>query len=283
MAETRYIGKAIRRLEDRPLLTGAGRFIDDLRLRDVLEAAFVRSPHAHAVIRRIDATAARRMPGVEAVLTLADLSPLISQERLPLQFRTAELPPDITPFVLAKEEVAFVGEAVAVVIARSRYLAEDAAAAVAVDYEPLPAVSDCRSALAPAAPPAHRGRAGNLLLQFRQAYGDVVGAFARASHCASVNLKQHRGGAHSIEGRGALAAYDVNEDRLTLWSSTQLAHEVRSFPDAHAAPRREPAPRGGARRRWRFRRQVCHVPRGGGSCRRLPRAAASDQVDRGPT
>ena len=169
-------------------LTGAGRFIDDLRLRDVLEAAFVRSPHAHAAIRRIDATAARRMPGVEAVLTLADLSPLISQERLPLQFRTAELPPDITPFVLAKEEVAFVGEAVAVAIARSRYLAEDAAAAVAVDYEPLPAVSDCRSALAPAAPPAHRGRAGNLLLQFRQAYGDVAGAFARASHCASVNL-----------------------------------------------------------------------------------------------
>ena len=81
---------------------------------------------------------------MHAVLTLADLSPQLSQERLPLQFRSAQLPPDITPFVLAKDEVAFVGEAVAVVVADTRYLAEDAAALVAVDYEPLPAVSDCR-------------------------------------------------------------------------------------------------------------------------------------------
>ena len=98
-----------------------------------------------------------------------------------------------------------------------------------VDYEPLPAVSDCRAALAPGAPLAHRGRTSNILIEFRQSYGDVADAFARAPHRASVSLKQHRGGAHSIEGRGALAAYDVNEDRLTLWSSTQLAHEVRGF------------------------------------------------------
>ena len=91
------------------------------------------------------------------MLTLADLAPQLSQERLPLQFRTAQLPPDITPFVLAKDEVAFVGEAVAVVIADTRYIAEDAAALVVVDYEPLPAVSDCRAALAPGAPRAHRG------------------------------------------------------------------------------------------------------------------------------
>ena len=229
MAQTRYIGSSIKRIEDRPLLTGAGRFVDDLRFADTLEAAFVRSPHAHAAIRGIDVSAARALPGVHAVFTLADLMPLLSQERLPLQFRTAQLPPDITPFVLAKDEVAFVGEAVAVVIAGSRYLAEDAAALVQVDYQPLPAVSDCRAALAPGAPLAHRGRTSNVLIEFRQAYGDVADAFARAPHRASVNLKQHRGGAHSIEGRGALAAYDVNEDRLTLWSSTQLAHEVRGF------------------------------------------------------
>ena len=83
----------------------------------MLHAAFVRSPHAHALIRGIDTGAARHAPGVHAVLTLADLLPLLSEERLPLQFRTAALPPDITPFVLAKDEVAFVGEAVAVVIA----------------------------------------------------------------------------------------------------------------------------------------------------------------------
>src|SRR4051812_34693224 len=195
----------------------------------MLHAAFVRSPHPHALIESIDTSSAARAPGVHAVLTLADLSPQLSQERLPLQFRTAQLPPDITPFVLAKDEVAFVGEAVAVVIAETRFLAEDAATLVAVDYEPLPAVSDCRAALAPGAPLAHRGRNSNVMTEIRQSYGDVAAAFRDAPHRVTVNLKQHRGGAHSIEGRGALANYDLNEDRLTLWTSTQLAHEVRAF------------------------------------------------------
>jgi aerobic carbon-monoxide dehydrogenase large subunit len=227
--QAKYIGKPTRRIEDRPLLTGAGRFVADLRFPDMLEAAFVRSPHAHAAIRGIDTSAARRCPGVRAVFTLADLNPLLSQDRLPLQFRTAQLPPDIAPLVLAKDEVAFVGEAVAVVIAQTRYLAEDAAALVAVDYAPLPPVSDCRQALAPGAPRAHRARGSNLLVEFRQSYGDVADAFARAPRRARISLKQHRGGAHSIEGRGAIAVYDGNEDRLTLWSSTQLAHEMRAF------------------------------------------------------
>ena len=229
VSDSKSIGRSVRRLEDRPLLMGKGRFVADLAFPDMLEAAFVRSPHAHAAIRGIDTRAARGSAGVHAVLTLADLAPLLAQERLPLQFRTAKLPPDVTPFVLAKDEVAFVGEAVAVVIAQTRYIAEDAAALVAVDYEPLPAVSDCRKALAPHAPRAHRTRDSNLLVEFRQSYGDVAAAFARAPHRVSVNLKQHRGGAHSIEGRGAIAVYDANEDRLTLWSSTQLAHEVRAF------------------------------------------------------
>jgi aerobic carbon-monoxide dehydrogenase large subunit len=226
---TKYVGQPIKRIEDRPLLTGAGRYVADLRFPDMLEAAFVRSPHAHAGIRGIDTSAARSHPGVHAVLTLADIAPRLTQERLPLQFRTAQLPPDITPLALAKDEVSFVGEAVAVVIAQTRYIAEDAAALVAIDYEPLAAVADCRAALAPGAPRAHLARASNLLIEFRQSYGDVEGAFARAPHRASIKLKQHRGGAHSIEGRGAIAAYDANEDRLTLWSSTQLAHEVRAF------------------------------------------------------
>src|SRR6266851_1462430 len=229
MTAARYIGKPLPRVEDGPLVRGQGRFIDDLTFPHLLEAAFVRSPHAHAAIRAIDANAARRLPGVHAVFTLADLAPLLAQDRLPLQFRTAQLPPDITPLVLAKDEVAFVGEAVAIVIADTRYLAEDAAAQVMVDYEPLPAVSDCRAALAPGAPLAHRRAKSNLLIEFRQSYGDAAAAFARAPHRVSVNLRQHRGGAHSIEGRGALASYDLNEDRLTLWSSTQLAHEVRAF------------------------------------------------------
>src|SRR4051794_11581855 len=195
----------------------------------MLEAAFVRSPHAHAELRAIDVRAAQQYPGVHAVFTLADLAPLLAHERLPLQFRTAQLPPNITPFVLAKNEVAFVGEAVAVVIAQTRYIAEDAAALIHVEYEPLPVIADCRQALQPGAPPARRERPTNLLTEFRQAYGDIDAALANAPHRVSIDLKQHRGGAHSIEGRGALATFDANEERLTLWTSTQLAHEVRAF------------------------------------------------------
>ena len=223
------VGKPVKRIEDLPLLQGRGRFVDDLQFPGLLHAAFARSPHAHALIRGIDTSTAAGMPGVQAVFTLADFAPLLSQERLPLQFGGAKLPPDITPFVLAKDEVCFAGETVAMVIAQSRGLAEDAAAAVAVDWQPLPAVSDCRDALKDGAPTAHRGRASNLMLEIKQNYGDIAGAFARAPHRTSIKLKQHRGGAHSIEGRGALASYDVNEGRLTLWSSTQLAHEVRGF------------------------------------------------------
>ena len=229
MTDTHTIGHRVLRLEDGPLLRGAGRFIDDLKFAGMLEAAFVRSPHAHAAIRGVNAEAALRLRGVHAVLAYADLAPLLTAERLPLQFRTDQLPADVAPFVLAKNEVAFVGEAIAVVIARTRAIAEDAAALVDVDYEVLPAISDCRAALRPGAPLAHRSKSTNQLIELRQCYGDAAAAFARAPHRAGVSLKQHRGGAHSMEGRGAVAVYDVNEDRLTLWSSTQLAHEVRAF------------------------------------------------------
>ena len=229
MTERRQIGRPVHRIEDPPLVQGRGRFVDDIHLPGMLDAAFLRSPHAHANIRGIDAAAARALPGVRAVLTLADLSPQLTQARLPLQFRNAELPPDITPFVLAQDEVAHVGEAVALVIANSRCVAEDAAALIAVDYEPLPAVSDCRRAVEPGAPRAHRARADNVLFRISQKYGDIDHAFATAPHRLSLGLKQHRGGAHPIEGRGVIAAYDAGDDLLTVWTSTQLAHEVRAF------------------------------------------------------
>src|SRR6202008_1898584 len=103
-AQTHTIGKRVLRLEDGPLLQGRGRFVDDLNFPGTLEAAFVRSPHAHALIRAIDTAAARSHAGVHAVFTLADLAPLLTSDRVPLQFRTDQLPPDITPFVLAKDE-----------------------------------------------------------------------------------------------------------------------------------------------------------------------------------
>jgi carbon-monoxide dehydrogenase large subunit len=225
----RFIGQKVGRLEDEPLVRGQGQFVDDLKVPGTLEAAFVRSPHAHAKILEINGEIARRAEGVVAVLSLADLAPYIRQERLPLQFRNAQLPPDVTPYILAKNEAVFVGEAVAVVVAESRYLAEDAAALVDVIYEPLPVSADCLKAIAPDAPLAHLGRKSNILVEFKQSYGDIETAFALAPHKATLSLKQHRGGAHPIEGRGVLAVYDDTERRLTVWSSTQLAHEARAF------------------------------------------------------
>src|SRR5690606_26239822 len=170
------------------------------------------SSHAHARIVAIDVAAARAHPGVRAVYTLADLKGVLSSERLPLQFRSTTLPDDITPFVLAKDEAAFVGEPVALVIADSRYIAEDAAALVNVEYEPLPAVADCRAGARPDAPKARLSRPSNIVTELKQRYGDVERAFATAPHRATVSLKQHRGGAHPIEGRGILAHADPRED-----------------------------------------------------------------------
>src|SRR6516165_2117850 len=123
-----YVGHAVKRLEDRPLLTGSGRFVADLTFPGMLEAAFVRSPHAHAAIRAVDTAAARQCAGVHAVLTFSDLAPLLAQERLPLQFRTTRLPSDITPLVLAKEEGGFVGGAGGGVSAQPPNTAGDPAA-----------------------------------------------------------------------------------------------------------------------------------------------------------
>src|SRR5690348_17560704 len=142
MAAYKFIGQPIARIEDAALLTGAGRFVDDVPLPGTLQAAFVRSAFAHAHIKSVDVTAARAAPGVHAVLTYADIRPLLTQDRMPLELRVETLPPDITPYPLAKDEVVFAGEAIVAVIADSRYAAEDAAALVQVDYEPLPAVAD---------------------------------------------------------------------------------------------------------------------------------------------
>ena len=152
----RVIGRSVPRLEDEPLLKGEGRFIDDIRLPGMLQAAFVRSPHAHAAIRRIDKAAALALPGVHAVFTRADLLPHLATEYLVVGLPSASYKQDLNRPALAGDEVVHVGQAVAIVVADDRYIAEDAAALVDVDYEPLPAASDCRAALGAGAPKAHR-------------------------------------------------------------------------------------------------------------------------------
>ncbi len=229
MGKSSYIGRRQLRVEDRPLLLGAGRFIDDIHKPNLLEAAFLRSPIAHGLIRSVDASAARALHGVHAVYTLSDLRPVLTADRLPLQFPSTKLPPNISPFILADKEVSFVGEAVALVVADNRYLAEDALALIEVDIQELTAVSDCREALMAGAPKAHLNRPGNLLIEFVQQYGDAKAAVAAAKRRVTINIKQHRGGAHPIECRGVLAHFEPQDQMLTVWSSTQLAHEARFF------------------------------------------------------
>jgi carbon-monoxide dehydrogenase large subunit len=223
----RQIGARARRIEDPRLLRGRGRFVADVELPGLLHGAFVRSPHAHALVRTIDVDDALRTPGVVAVLTARDLARTLTTLRMPLGFPTSALPPDITPFVLAPEEVCFVGEAVALVIATSRYTAEDGAAAVFVDYEPLPAVADCRDALEPTSPKVRREAADNVLTKFNLSYGYCADAFRHAAHVFREELHQHRGGAHPIEGRGIVANFDAQADALSVWSSTQMSHELQ--------------------------------------------------------
>ena len=229
MRRTPYIGRRYPRVEDWTLLRGVGRFVDDLHPPGLLEAAFLRSSTAHGLIRSIDTSVARALPGVHAVYTLADLRQVLTADRLPLQFPSNVLPADISPFILAGGEVSYVGEAIVLVVADTRYIAEDALALIEMDIQELPAASDCRDALSAGAPDVHVHRRGNLLIDFVQAYGDAEAAVAAAPRRLVVNLKQHRGGAHPIEGRGLVASFDAANDLLTVWSSTQLAHEARFF------------------------------------------------------
>ena len=141
------IGSRIHRLEDEPLLRGRGRFVDGLHVAGLLHAAFVRSPHPHARIRGVASDAARALPGVHAVLTLDDLMPVLAQRRMTRRAYSGAPLDNFWPFSLADREVSYVGEPVAMVVAESRYVAEDAAALVEVDYEALPGISDCRAAV----------------------------------------------------------------------------------------------------------------------------------------
>ncbi len=221
-----HIGQRQRRLEDAPLLKGDGCFTDDMRLPDTLSVAFVRSGMAHAVITRVDVSAARALPGVVAVFTIEDLDGVLTQRRLPLGFNVPGLPDNITPFVLSGAEVAYVGEAIAMVVAENRYIAEDATTLVEVEYDALPAVSDPRQGLAPGSPTVRRETETNILRLLSFAYGDVDGAFATAAHVFTESLTQHRGGAHPMEGRAVLARWDPVEAMMTAWSSTQMPHEL---------------------------------------------------------
>jgi aerobic carbon-monoxide dehydrogenase large subunit len=218
------IGARVPRLEDHALLTGTARFVDDIAAAGALVAAFARSPHPHALIRGVDASAARAVPGVFAVLTLDDLAQVMKQRRMIRTSNSGTRLDRSWPFALADGEVSFVGEPVAIIIAIDRYVAEDAAALVAVDYDVLPAATDCRTA--DRAPGVRRELGSNQVISYKVAYGDIDAAFAKAAHVLHEDLWIHRGAAHSMEGRGILA--QISDRETTVWASTQKAHDLRT-------------------------------------------------------
>ena len=220
---TRWFGEPVRRLEDERLLRGAGRFTDDLD-DGALHGCFVRSPHAHARIRAIDVEAARRAPGVAAVYTAADLP--FGHLDLPLLIPHPALTHGRTQRCLASEVVRYVGEAVAFVVAEDRYLAEDAAELVEVDYEPLPVVVTPEAA-AEARHLVHDDVPGNVAAELSQERGDVEAALAGAAHRLSLRLRFERGAAAPMEGRAVWARWEAGERRLLVYDSTQSPTSIR--------------------------------------------------------
>ena len=225
----RYVGRSVQRLEDLALLKGAGRFVDDIVRPEMLHACTLRAPVAHGRIRRLDLEAARAMPGVALVLGATEVAPHVVSLRMPLGMPSAAIRHVVEPEILASTEVGYVGQPIALVVAESRALAEDAAAAIVCEIEPLPAVSDARAALEPGAPTAWSTLPDNLLARFTIGYGDIEAAFKAAAHVVSLELDQHKCGGHAIECRGMLAEYDDAQDLLTVWDGTQMPHRAREI------------------------------------------------------
>jgi len=226
---TRYFGARVQRNEDERLLTGRALFVDDVELPGMLHAAFLRSPHAHARIRAIDVAAARRREGVVAVYTAEDLGDYWRPGPLLVP------PPPIdgsvfnerTQVPLAKGKVRHAGEPVALVIADSRYVAEDALADIVVDYEPLPAVVDLERALAPGSSRVHDDLGTNVAARVRQAKGNYAEAAKRADLIIKRRFVYDRGASMPIETRGVVAQWDGKADKLTVWDTTQAPVVIR--------------------------------------------------------
>ena len=226
MAST-WFGASVKRKEDPAFLRGQGQYVDDIKLPGMLHAAFVRSPYAHAKVGKIDKTAARALPGVRAVIAYADLPESVRRQTLPLLVPHPAIKQPCMPYALVKDEACYAGEPVACVIADSRYIAEDAAQLVEVDYEPLLAVNDCRAALEQGAPFAHAGSDSNVAARFPVKVGETDRAFGAAAHVFREKIYQHRGGAFFMECRGAVACYEAPTQSYTLFVSSQGSHRLK--------------------------------------------------------
>ncbi len=224
------IGARTKRNEDPRLLTGRALFVDDLDLPGMVHVAFLRSPYAHARIRGIDTSRAKQREGVIAVYTAEDLGSYWQPGPLLVP------PPPVEGMVfnqrtqvpLAKDKVRQLGEPIAVIVAVSRYVAEDALPNVEVDYEPLPAAVDMEKALEPGAPLVHEDVGSNLAAYVPQKKGDYEAAKAKADVVIRRRFHYDRGAAAAIENRGVVAQWDARAQKLTIWDTTQAPIPVRN-------------------------------------------------------
>ncbi|MEM7112467.1 MAG: xanthine dehydrogenase family protein molybdopterin-binding subunit [Chloroflexota bacterium] len=216
--------------ESLPLIQGKGQYLDDIHLPHTLHIAFVRSPYAHADILSIDCEEADAMPGVVAIFTGADiqshLKPLNPPQNIPANQKTEW-------HALAINKVVYAGEPVAVVVAENRYVAEDAAEMVFVDYEPLPAVATTKDALAAGAPLLHSYMESNVLTTAKITAEKGEEAFKTADFHLSGTFQHPRVHVLSLETRGVLATHNVGTDELIVWTSTQIPHIVRDAISEH--------------------------------------------------
>ena len=224
----KLVGARVKRVEDPRFLTGRGRYVGDMILPRMSYMVLVRSSHAHARIRSIDTTAARRMPGVIAILTGEDVRARVRPLRADLDHEKNPTYKACDWYPVTWDKVRFVGEPVALVVADDPYRAEDAAAAVDVDYEPLPAVVDPERARADTSVLVHEEWGDNVLCHTEFATGDVEAAFRGAAVVVRERFKSNRHHALPLEPRGCVATFEPASREITLWSSSQMPHMVRT-------------------------------------------------------
>jgi len=223
---TRWFGAPIPRNEDPRLLRGKGSYVDDIDLPEQLHAAVLRSTHARARILNLDVSAARELPGVHLVLTASDIGEVL--EPSPLLVPNDALTQPRTQLPLALNDVRYVGEAVAYVVANDRYIAEDALDLIDVEYEPLPVIHSIEVSVAEDAPLVHEDVPGNVAAHLIQTVGDPDSVFTSAPHVIRETLLMDRGAAMPMECRGVLARWDEHEGMLTCWISTQGPIPIRN-------------------------------------------------------
>ena len=225
MSVSKLVGARVKRREDPRLISGLAHYVDDISLSNTVHVAILRSPHAHARIKALSVEEALKYPGVVAVITGNDIRDLVGLVPVASENPSLRVPKH---YVLAVDKVCFVGEAVAAAVAEDRYAARDALDLIQVDYEPLPVVSDPEKALEPGSPVVHSEWPDNVAFRWALKQGNLAKAFKEAFRIVKQRLVHQRLAPIALEPRGVLARYLPGEKELTVWSSTQIPHLLKT-------------------------------------------------------